>query len=79
MFCSELSEASDSDSESVSPKPVAAISIKYTINVEVNSDKSKSDDQPNKPTVKRNFNDDDINNNMFSILNTIDPVDNRMY
>lgn len=79
IFCSEPSESSNNNSRSSSPKPVAVPSSEYSINVRVSSDKSTTDDQQSEPPVKFDFDNDDINNNMFSILSTMHAVDNRMY
>ncbi len=79
VFCSEPSESSNSSSRASSPKPVAVVSSKYSTNVRINSDKLTSNDQQSKSRVKFDFDNDDINNNMFSMIDAIDSSDYRMY
>jgi hypothetical protein len=55
------------------------VSSKYSTNVRINSDKLTSNDQQSKSRVKFDFDNDDINNNMFSMIDAIDSSDYRMY
>ena len=55
------------------------VSNEYSINDRVDLDKPTSDDQQSKPPVKFDSDNDDINDNMFSIVSTINAAGNRMY
>jgi hypothetical protein len=79
IFCRELSQSSDNNSVSSSPKPVAVVSSEHSINVRVNSDALTTDDLPSKPQVKFDLDNDEINNNMFSIFSPMYSGAHRMY
>lgn len=78
-FCREVSESSDNNSESSFPKPVVVVSSESSIDVGINLDGSVPGEQQCKSPVKFDLDQDDINNNVFSIFDTVYSTDNRMY
>jgi len=78
-FFREPSQSSNNNSRSSSPKSVAMVSSEYSIDVRANLDEFTRDEQQIKHPIKLNLDNDNINNNVFSILGTVHSVNNRMY
>ena len=79
ILISELSISSNNSSRESSPKPIAVISGKYSDNDQVNSDKSIHDNQQSERQIELELVKNNTNDNMFSIFETIDQIDYRMY
>jgi hypothetical protein len=55
------------------------VSSEYAIDVQANLDELTRDEQQSNHPIKLNLDNDNINNNVFSILGTVHSVNSRMY
>ncbi|CAF1462902.1 unnamed protein product [Adineta steineri] len=73
----EPSESGDNNSKSSSIESLAMVSNKYSIDVRTNLDKLTPDKQQFKPSNNFNHDNEEVNDNVFSLFNTMHSVDHQ--